>query len=177
MKSKLASEQTIWNGHYLAQGHVLPLQWKVQSQHKCLGDSVGLHPIQNMGLWLCKLPITPTRPLTAQWEMSLVLKEAIIILVYLRYCYEAISPITGRPRSTVPNFVAGATGHQFLENNACRGGWCIVTYRQSQSIMRTVKNDRQIRWAELCDMYALHESLSTIDQFLCPNNYRMRLTK
>ena len=111
-------------------------------------------------------------PLTARREMTLAEKGAIIVLFYLRYSFAAISLITGRPWSTVCNFVACATDRQSLENNPPSGRPCILTWRQQRSIMRAVKKDRQMTRAELCDMYAPNVSLSTIDRYLRQNNYR-----
>jgi len=81
---------------------------------KVLG--IHAHPIKCMGLRLCKLATPPTMPLTAWHEMSLAEKEAILVLLYLRYSFAAIGLITGWPQSTVHTFVTWATDSQSLEN-------------------------------------------------------------
>jgi len=141
----------------------------VQSLCKSLGDSVHVHPIKNMGLWLRKFATPPTIPLTAWREMTLAEQRAIIVLLYLRYSCAAISLITGQPWSTVRSFVARATDCQSVENHPCSGRPCILTRWQRRSIIRVVKEDRQMTWAELRDMYAPNVSLSTIDRYLPPD--------
>jgi hypothetical protein len=60
-------------------------------------------------------------PLTARRKMTLHAKGASILHIHWRYNFAAISLITGRPWSTVSNFVAFATDRQSLEYNPLSG--------------------------------------------------------
>jgi len=110
--------------------------------------------------------------LTAQREISLAEKGAILFLFYLRYYFAAISLIPGWSWSTVLNFVTCATNCQFFETHPHRGRPCILTRCQWRSSIWPVNDNSQIIQAELRDLYAPNVSLSTINQYLHQHNYR-----
>jgi len=102
---------------------------------------------------------------------------AIIILSYLRSLFAVISLISGWPWSTVHKVIAHATNGQFIWRNPCSSRPRISIQWQWWSIMWVVKKDRQISCTRLCDMYALNVLLTTMNQYLCQNNYSMWLAK
>ena len=124
-----------------------------------------------------KRHITTMAPKTARREMLVAQKGIILVLRHLDYKITTISEITGRPWSTIKNFLIRAKTKGSLHNQPRSGRPPKLSKQDWRAIIRCVKSNRTWTREQVRQQCCPHVCIRTLDQYLHNNGLRKWIAK
>ena len=114
---------------------------------------------------------------TTRREMSVTEKGIILVLFHLEYKISYISKVSGRPWSTVKNFLNRTKIRGTINNLPRSGRPPKLSKRDRRLILHTVKTNRAWTNEKVLQECCPHASLSTLSRFLSENGMRKWIAK
>lgn len=125
----------------------------------------------------CEVHQVTAMPATVRREMTVVEKGIILVLFHLHYSITFISTISGRPWSTIKNFLNRTAKRGTIENAPRSGRPTKLSKRDRRAILRCVKKNKTWTREEIRQQCCPHVSLDTLDRYLRENGLRKWLAK